>query len=69
MRQQLRSGIAAAETALRPPAPLAPPEREPLIVITSGGMQTTDPCCQVQTRNTASVCWSCRHCDVLPSNH
>lgn len=49
MRRQLRSGIAAAETALRPPPPLAAPEREPLIVISSAGHQTADPCCQVGT--------------------
>lgn len=47
MRTQLRAGIAAAETALRPPPPLKTLESEPLVVISSAGHQTADPCCQV----------------------
>eukprot|EP00208_Stichococcus_sp_RCC1054_P002912 CAMPEP_0206142900 /NCGR_PEP_ID=MMETSP1473-20131121/18579_1 /ASSEMBLY_ACC=CAM_ASM_001109 /TAXON_ID=1461547 /ORGANISM="Stichococcus sp, Strain RCC1054" /LENGTH=3025 /DNA_ID=CAMNT_0053538067 /DNA_START=97 /DNA_END=9174 /DNA_ORIENTATION=+ len=47
MRAQLRSGVAAAERALAAAGPGgggAP--REPLITISTGDMQTTDPCCQ-----------------------
>lgn len=56
MRAQLRSGVAAAERALAAAGPGgggAP--REPLITISTGDMQTTDPCCQVRSLQPAAL--------------